>query len=92
MVVERWDVAQLDRGNDQRVAFTLKAFAGTLKMEALYVLIPLSVVIVYLAVWIFLVMAEGGQFDDTTGPALRILQDDDKTPVLSNPEHFDSSQ
>ena len=46
-------------------------------MEALYLLIPLSICLVALAVWIFFGAAESGQFDDLEGPALRILRDDD---------------
>jgi cbb3-type cytochrome oxidase maturation protein len=46
-------------------------------MEALYLLIPLSIVIVFIAICIFFSMSDGGQFDDMVGPALRILQDDD---------------
>jgi len=46
-------------------------------MESLYILIPLSVAIVFLAIWVFFRMSDGGQFDDMVGPALRILQDDD---------------
>ena len=45
-------------------------------MEALYLLIPLSVILVFLAIWIFLGMSDSGQFDDLEGPALRILLDD----------------
>ena len=46
-------------------------------MEALYLLIPLSVLIVGIALWIFLRASDSGQFDDLDGPALRILHDDD---------------
>jgi len=46
-------------------------------MEALYLLVPLSVLLVALAVWIFFGAADSGQFDDLEGPALRILRDDD---------------
>jgi cbb3-type cytochrome oxidase maturation protein len=46
-------------------------------MEALYYLIPLSIVIVFIAIWAFFGMSDSGQFDDMVGPALRILQDDD---------------
>lgn len=46
-------------------------------MEALYLLIPLSVFMVALAGWIFFGAADSGQFDDLEGPALRILCDDD---------------
>ena len=49
-------------------------------MEALYLLIPLSIVIVFLAIWIFFRMSDSGQFDDMVGPALKILQDDDLPP------------
>ncbi|WP_028312365.1 cbb3-type cytochrome oxidase assembly protein CcoS [Derxia gummosa] len=46
-------------------------------MESLFILIPLSVGIVFAAVWIFLRMSKDGQFDDLEGPAWRILQDED---------------
>lgn len=47
-------------------------------MEALYLLIPLSVVLVGLAVWIFFRMQDSGQFDDMDSPAHSILLDDDR--------------
>lgn len=47
-------------------------------MEALYLLIPLSVLLVFVAIWFFFRMSDSGQFDDMTGPAWRILHDDDK--------------
>jgi cbb3-type cytochrome oxidase maturation protein len=46
-------------------------------MESLYLLIPLSVIVVFIALWIFFRAMDSGQFDDLEGPALRILQDDD---------------
>ena len=46
-------------------------------MEALYLLIPISLVIVAIAVWIFFRMSDSGQFDDMEGPAHSILMDDD---------------
>lgn len=46
-------------------------------MESLYLLIPLSVVVVFFALWVFFKAMDGGQFDDLEGPAMRILQDDD---------------
>jgi cbb3-type cytochrome oxidase maturation protein len=49
-------------------------------MEALYLLIPLSVILVALALWIFFGAADSGQFEDLEGPALRILRDDDSAP------------
>lgn len=46
-------------------------------MDALYLLVPVSVGIVFAAIWVFFRMSDGGQFDDMEGPALRVLQDDD---------------
>ena len=46
-------------------------------MEALYLLVPLSVILVGVALWIFFGAADSGQFEDLEGPALRILRDDD---------------
>ncbi|HWW04695.1 cbb3-type cytochrome oxidase assembly protein CcoS [Collimonas sp.] len=46
-------------------------------MEALYLLIPISTVLVFLAIWVFVRASDSGQFEDMVGPALRILQDDD---------------
>ena len=47
-------------------------------MEALYLLIPLSLVLVGVAVWVFFRMSDSGQFDDLEGPAHSILMDDDR--------------
>lgn len=47
-------------------------------MEALYLLIPLSVLLVFGALWLFFRAADHGQFDDLVGPGLRVLQDDDR--------------
>ncbi len=46
-------------------------------MEILYLLIPLSVVLVFLIGIIFWWSIRSGQFDDLEGPAYRILMDDD---------------
>ena len=46
-------------------------------MEILYLLIPLSLLLIGLIVWIFLWAIRSGQFDDLEGPAHRILMDDD---------------
>ncbi len=46
-------------------------------MDILYLLIPLSVVLVFLIGVIFWWSLRSGQFDDLEGPAHRILQDDD---------------
>lgn len=48
-------------------------------MEALFLLIPLSIAIVFIAIWVFFGASDSGQFDDMVGPAWRILQDDDSS-------------
>ena len=45
-------------------------------MEALYLLVPLSVALVFGAIWLFFQASDSGQFDDLEGPGLRVLQDD----------------
>lgn len=47
-------------------------------MESLYLLIPISVALVFGALWLFFKASDDGQFDDLVGPALRVLQDDDR--------------
>jgi len=47
-------------------------------MDILYLLIPLSVVLVFVIGVVFWWSVHAGQFDDLEGPAHRILQDDDK--------------
>jgi cbb3-type cytochrome oxidase maturation protein len=49
-------------------------------MEVLYLLIPLSVLLVAAIGAIFWWALAGGQFDDLEGPAHRILLDDDGVP------------
>jgi cbb3-type cytochrome oxidase maturation protein len=46
-------------------------------MDILYLLIPLSLVLVGFIVWAFLWAIRSGQFDDMEGPAHQILMDDD---------------
>lgn len=50
-------------------------------MEALYLLVPLSIILVGVAIWVFFGASDSGQFDDLEGPALRVLRDDDKAPA-----------
>ena len=46
-------------------------------MEALYLLIPLSIALVYAIGLVFWWAVRSGQFDDLEGPAHRILSDDE---------------
>jgi cbb3-type cytochrome oxidase maturation protein len=54
-------------------------------MEALYLLIPLSVVAIFVAAWLFLRMSDSGQFDDMDGPAWSVLHDDDRPQPAARP-------
>jgi len=47
------------------------------RMDIVYLLIPLSVVLALLIGAVFRWSLQNGQFDDLEGPAHRILQDDD---------------
>lgn len=48
-------------------------------MDILYLLIPLSVVLVFAMGFVLWRAVKGDQFDDLEGPAWRMLMDDDKT-------------
>jgi cbb3-type cytochrome oxidase maturation protein len=54
-------------------------------MEALYLLIPLSVVAVFAAAWVFLRMSDSGQFEDMDGPAWSVLHDNDAPAAPDKP-------
>jgi cbb3-type cytochrome oxidase maturation protein len=47
-------------------------------MESLYLLIPFSVVLVFVIGVIFWWALRSGQMEDLEGPAYRVLMDDDK--------------
>ena len=47
-------------------------------MEALYLLVPLSVVLVFAITIAFWWSLRNGQYDDLEGPGYRVLMDDDK--------------
>lgn len=49
-------------------------------MESLYLLVPLSVALVFVTGWVFWRALEGGQFDDLERPAHDIVADDDSLP------------
>ena len=46
-------------------------------MDIIYLLIPVSLVLVILVAWIFSWAIKSGQFDDLEGPAHQVLMDDD---------------
>ena len=47
-------------------------------MEIIYLLIPISLLLLGLIVWILLWAVRDGQFDDLEGPAHQILMDEDR--------------
>ena len=52
-------------------------------METLYLLIPMSVVLVFVIALLFWWSLRNGQYDDLEGPGYRILMDDDRPEVRS---------
>jgi cbb3-type cytochrome oxidase maturation protein len=61
-------------------------------MEALFLLVPLSVIMVFVALWVFFSASDGGQFDDLVGPGMRVLQDDDSGAPAAPPSPVDAAQ
>lgn len=56
-------------------------------MESLYLLIPISVVLVFVIGVLFWWSLRSGQFDDLEGPAYRLLMDDrDDGPAVREGE------
>lgn len=47
-------------------------------MESLYLLVPVSVVLVLGIGWVFWLALQSGQFDDLERPGMDLLDDDDK--------------
>ena len=48
-------------------------------MDILYLLVPLSLVLVFIIGGVFWAALRSGQFDDLVGPGYSILSDDDKS-------------
>lgn len=55
-------------------------------MEILYLLLPLSLLLVTVIVGFVIWAIQNGQFDDLTGPGHRILSDDDEKSDNSDPD------
>ena len=49
-------------------------------MSIIFVLIPVGLVLLAIAIAAFFWAVRSGQFDDLDSPALRILSDDDRQP------------
>jgi cbb3-type cytochrome oxidase maturation protein len=48
-------------------------------MDILYLLIPISLMFVFIIAGVFWWSLKSGQFEDLDGPGYRVLMDDDKT-------------
>ena len=55
-------------------------------MDILYLLIPLGILILGIAIAGFIWAVKSGQFEDMQGPAHRILMDDDDPLIPKNKE------
>ncbi|MCJ8169182.1 cbb3-type cytochrome oxidase assembly protein CcoS [Atopomonas sediminilitoris] len=61
-------------------------------MNALYYLIPIAIILVIAATWLFFWAVDSGQYDDLDGPAHSILfDDDDPAHQAAQPEHSNST-
>jgi len=54
-------------------------------MNILYLLIPLSLVLLAFALWAFFWAVRTRQFDDLESPGVQILLDDDRAPMPPDP-------
>lgn len=59
-------------------------------MDILYLLIPLSLVLVFVIGWFFWWSLRNNQYDDLDGPGYRILMDDDGTGSEARPEKHET--
>ncbi|MCE1239299.1 MAG: cbb3-type cytochrome oxidase assembly protein CcoS [Azonexaceae bacterium] len=61
-------------------------------MESVYLLVPVSVVLVFGIAVAFWWSVRSGQFDDLEGPGFKVLMDDDERPVSSVAEEGDDKE
>ncbi|MDK9703313.1 MAG: cbb3-type cytochrome oxidase assembly protein CcoS [Sulfuritalea sp.] len=61
-------------------------------MDILYLLIPLSLVLVFVIAALFWWSLKSGQYEDLDGPGYRILMDDDKADIPEKRNSVDSDQ
>ncbi len=58
-------------------------------MAILVFLVPVSVLLLGIAIWAFISAVRNGQFDDLDTPPLDILRDDDGPPTTRKDDHAD---
>lgn len=62
-------------------------------MTVLYILVPIAVVLVIIAIWVFTWAVNSGQYDDLDGPAHSILFDDeDPAHLAAQPKSEQNTQ
>ncbi|HEX6735484.1 MAG TPA: cbb3-type cytochrome oxidase assembly protein CcoS [Azonexus sp.] len=61
-------------------------------MESVYLLIPISVLLVFGIAGAFWWSVRSGQFDDLEGPGFRVLMDDDELPKNDESAGNDKSE
>ncbi len=61
-------------------------------MEILYLLIPLAVLVMIIALFGLIWAIKNGQFDDMEGPAHRIIMDDDDPRVPKKDSNVDKEE
>lgn len=54
--------------------------------NSLYILVPLSVLLVFVIAGLFWWSVRSGQFDDMEGPGFKLLMDDDRAPSGEEPK------
>lgn len=59
-------------------------------MNILFLLIPLSLILLSLAIWAFFWAVKNNQFEDLDGPAYSILFDDDEPKPNNNAEEINT--
>ncbi|MCX7165044.1 MAG: cbb3-type cytochrome oxidase assembly protein CcoS [Rhodocyclales bacterium] len=61
-------------------------------MDILYLLIPLSLVLVFVIAALFWWSLKSGQYEDLEGPGYRVLMDDDETDAPAKRSTVDPDQ
>lgn len=61
-------------------------------MEIMFLLVPISVVLVFLIAYAFWWSVRSGQFDDLEGPGYRVIMDDDAPKAPSLPENSEDAR
>jgi len=60
-------------------------------MMVLFIVLPLALIVVGVALWAFLWMVRSGQMDDLDTPPIRMLFDDEVAPRRLDDEHDDET-